>query len=522
MNRRKFAKLFGAGTVLLPAFRHSVSASQAFPQQPSQTYVSSSPFNVGSQTQLFVDTVLVRDSEQVSFTLHPGQKHPKNPLVMPDKPWEGWQLELYGNVLYDEDERIFKMWYLGVAPGYFQDNSSFTLYATSKDGVAWDKPLVGTVSSPKASKHNVVALVDLASVIKDKEDPDPARRYKMICYVDAPKAARGYHTLISPDSLHWQQFSTKPISPGSDVITGYYDEKRRLFVALLKINTEVRGHKRRLFYVITSHDFLQWTEPQLAFSPDLRDEASSLRRIEEVRSILDVVDDPKEMRTDFYGMGFYPQDSCTLAFPWVFTINNKGRFGNQDGPMEVQLASSRDLAHWDRPFRTPIVPLGAQGTWDSGMIYTQSRALRVGDEIWLYYGGHNATHGNPCFYRDEGTGQGTRYTGGIGLVKWSLDRFVSADGPAEGGHLTTVPIIFSGNHLEVNARVKKGGSLTVEILDAAGLPVKGFQPSEPIQGDHLRQRVSWLGKQDLALVRGKPISLKFRLRGAELYSYAFR
>ena len=48
-------------------------------------------------------------------------------------------------------------------------------------------------------------------------------------------------------------------------------------------------------------------------------------------------DDPKVMRTEFYGTGFYPAESCTVAFPWVFTINNNARYGNQEGPFELQL-----------------------------------------------------------------------------------------------------------------------------------------------------------------------------------------
>ena len=101
------------------------------------------------------------------------------------------------------------------------------------------------------------------------------------------------------------------------------------------------------------------------------------------------------MRTEFYGIGTYPLESCEVAFPWVFTINNNGRLGNQNGPIEVQLACSGDLSDWVRQFRNPCIPLGAVGERDSGMIYTQSRALRVDDEIWLYYGGANFTHGAP-------------------------------------------------------------------------------------------------------------------------------
>ena len=477
-----------------------------------------SPFNVADKSQLFVDRVLVRETRDIAFTLHPARKHPDNPVVKADKPWEGWRLEIYGNVIHDDDENLFKMWYLGEENEAFPNYAVY--YATSSDGVHWEKPLVGTVHAAKYEKHNVVAEgIILPCVIKDKADPDPARRYKLIGW---DQKAGQYHTWISPDGLNWTRFSKAPLCRGGDVITGYYDEQRQLYVAFPKIAHPVRGQDRRVFWLITSKDFQTWTEPELVFTPDLRDDASSLARIEEVRPILDVPDDPNLMRTEFYGIGAYPAESCALAFIWMFTINNNGRFGNQEGPGELQLAVSRDLEHWDRPFRTPCVPRGKIGEWDCGFFDTQSRAIRVGDEIWLYYGGSTYTHGTPCLYRSEGTGRLTKHTGAIGLAIWQLDRFVSADAPAEGGSLTTVPIIFSGNRLEVNANIKPGGSLVVGISDPAGKPIPGHEKSDLITGDNLRHIAAWNGNKDVSSLAGKPLVLKFDMKNAELFAFAFR
>ncbi|MEO7653724.1 MAG: hypothetical protein ABIZ80_24970, partial [Bryobacteraceae bacterium] len=513
--------------------RRTFLATPAFasllPAQPSALYRSESPFDVGNRSQLFIDGVLAAESKRIAYTLHTAQKHPSNPLMKADRPWEGWRLEIYGNVIYDEDEKIFKMWYLGEAPGYFApspggpsaDNS--TLYATSTDGIRWEKPNVGTLHSPQSSAHNaVVFATHLASVVKDKRDPDSSRRYKMTCYVHDPKEARGYQTLTSPDGLRWSRLSSKPICRGSDVITSYWDEARGMYVALAKIGTQVRGHNRRVFYLLTSTDFVHWTEPELVWSPDLRDDAGSLRRIEAARRLLDVPDDPAQMRTEFYGFGFYPQESCVLAFPWMFTINARARYGNQEGPFELQLGVSRDLRHWARPFRTPCVQLGAPGEWDEGLMVTVSQALRVKDEVWLYYGGSKYTHGTPVLYRDQGTGRGTKYTGSIGLASWKLDRFVSADGPAEGGTLRTVPVTFTGTKLELNAKTSGNGRVAVTILDAAGKPLPGFEMSQPVRGDVIRQEVKWPGGKSVASLASRPVCLQFLVQNAQLFSFAFR
>ena len=131
-----------------------------------------SPFDVGNRAQLFVDRLLVHETQRVAFTLHPEKKHSRNPLVVCDKPWEGWRLEIYGSVIYDKEEQIFKMWYIGESPEDFPNYA--THYATSQDGIHWKKPLVGTVESLRGGKHNAVAEgYLLASVIKDGADPDP-------------------------------------------------------------------------------------------------------------------------------------------------------------------------------------------------------------------------------------------------------------------------------------------------------------------------------------------------------------
>jgi len=49
-----------------------------------------SPFQVEDTSQLFVDRVLVDQAKNVAFSLQPARKHPTNPVVKADAPWEGW------------------------------------------------------------------------------------------------------------------------------------------------------------------------------------------------------------------------------------------------------------------------------------------------------------------------------------------------------------------------------------------------------------------------------------------------
>lgn len=477
-----------------------------------------SPFPVGSDAQLFIDRTLVQRDHHVSYTLHEGTQHPANPLMQVDHPWEGWRLELYGTVLYDNEEQCYKMWYLA-SDGVGQGEEYHTCYATSKDGITWEKPLIGPIKAPDGSPTNIVARVHLASVRKDNTDPDPARRYKMLAHINTPKAeGGGAHVFSSPDGLNWTQLTDSWCIRASDVLTGYYDRRRAHYVAFPKLVTKTRGHVRRCFGLSTSTDFLNWSEPYYVFSPDIRDDAGSLGRIEASRSLLDVPDDPTLMRTEFYGIGAYQAESCTIAFPWVFTINNNARYGNHEGPSEIQLAVSRDLKTWERPFRTPVITPGPPGAWNNGFITTPAEAILVGDEVRLYYSASNFTHGNPAIYRAENTGRLEKFTGKIGLVSWPGDRFVSVDGQGEGGLLETVPLRGTGNRLELNFVTQPGGSLKVTLCDAAGTPMG---TSLPLTGDELRATVTFEGLALEKLLQ-EPVMLRFHLQDASLYSFAFR
>ena len=518
-------------TATLPAKAAPAPTAPPVPTAPSP----SGAFNVGSKAQLFIDQQLVLSTERVWFTPHAARKHAANPLVKADQPWEGWMIEIYGTVLFDEEEHIFKMWYMGGGTQWFPNYATF--YATIRDGVVWEKPLVGTVKTPGLEKHNAVLDACLeASVMKDNTDPDPARRYKMVEWDHRAKPVGGPHALVSPDGLNWTRISKDNLFRSNDNVTAFYDRERELYVAIPKLSTPVRGVVRRCFGLTTSPDLLTWSAERYIFVPDRRDDASSLSRIEPVRAMLDVPDDPALMRTEFYSTAIYQAESCIVGFPWIFTINNNARFPdgldadgkprvrNHEGPCEIQLAVSRDLENWERPFRTPVVPLGKPGEWDSGYLVTAFEAFRHGDEIRLYYPGSNFTHGHPARYEEFGvpnSGRGTKYTTSIGLASWPLDRFVSADAGTDAGTLTTVPMHFTGGHLELNLNASRG-SASVELLDVAGKPIAGYGESDPLNTDSLRAKVLWKEKGDISKLAGRPVSLRFHLQQAELYSFAFR
>jgi hypothetical protein len=349
---------------------------------------------------------------------------------------------------------------------------------------------------------------------------------------------KGYNTYVSPDGRTLTHLSRKPIllnaegkSPG-DMLNAYYDKRRGLFVAFLKMSSkETKFTKRRCFAIVTSKDFETWSEPRLVFVPDEIDDAGVMARIEKVRPLLLLPTDPKQVNAQIYGVGGPIQLECgVIALLRVFMTHNKG-----DALSEIQMAFSRDLERWERPFRQAFIPRGKVGKdyessdWDTCWFNNEGPAVTVADEVWVYYSARNTPHDHPAGFAtsqysaearaEAQKNRGAKYRSGTGLATWKRDRFVSVDAPAAGGTLTTVPVIFTGSRLELNAATQAGGEIVVEMLDKGG---KVLARSKPFSGDDLRHQVKWGAPLDLAGLAGKTVSLRFHMKGAELYAFAFR
>jgi hypothetical protein len=114
-------------------------------------------------------------------------------------------------------QQVAKMpsWLIGVKKGH-EIYQGPLCYAESDDGITWTKPSLGQVLFKGSRDNNALALphtiVSGAAVICDDDDPDPARRYKMVYqyfpdqteppieeYGTSPSMA----CAVSPDGLKW-------------------------------------------------------------------------------------------------------------------------------------------------------------------------------------------------------------------------------------------------------------------------------------------------------------------------------
>src|SRR5205085_2384520 len=182
--------------------------------------------------QLFVDDYLIASTD-LKRVIHPVKKYPGNPILLPVMPWEGQYTHLYGTVIRDDEEGIWKAWYSTLHQFRYirhqYPESTYLCYATSRDGIHWEKPALGVVSYRGSTENNIVmqadeapglhisGVLDTVSVIKDSRERDASRRYKMMVWhanerlVNGkwekniqPPFPMGYYVAFSPDGIHWK------------------------------------------------------------------------------------------------------------------------------------------------------------------------------------------------------------------------------------------------------------------------------------------------------------------------------
>ena len=145
--------------------------------------------DIGSRKQLFVDDYAIGKMDDVWQVLNPARKHPANPLVRGDRPWESGIVYMYGSVLYDAAENRYGMWYhQHLPPGeeYGDRHRADLLYATSVDGIHWEKPDLGVCDLDGSTANNVVlrghqtGWQSVQNIVYDPSDPDSQKRYKAL------------------------------------------------------------------------------------------------------------------------------------------------------------------------------------------------------------------------------------------------------------------------------------------------------------------------------------------------------
>jgi len=484
---------------------------------------------------LFLDDIHIGEISGLTRRAHKAERHPANPVLVRDKPWEAGRVQVDGrSVIYDPDIRKFRMYYLAMSSGqhhpWMQVNgrdlaghATLPAYAESDDGIHWTKPVLGQLTFNDVRDTNLLDITRgmsfTAGILHDLHDPDPARRYKLMywdqatwlmppgklefvnwgwnCIVqvkdengsvihEQPYNDWGVEVAFSADGIHWRRplddYAWRCYSDAGH--SALYDPALGRYVAFSRFGL-TRLADGGMFALgrnvarVTSEDFLHWSEPEMALCVDHRDPDS-----------LQINTMPVDLYEGLY-IGLMELD--VRPHP------------NPQRPM--QLATSRDGRHWIRVAeRFDFLDQGPDGAWDAGgTIRPGSALIPVGDRVYMYYSSGPHTWG---FH-------------GIGLATWRRDGFVSLHAGPDGGELLTAPVMPFGRTLHLNIDAGDGEA-QVQVCSFQGGPgteeERRWGWSDPIRVDSTDVAVHW-SAGDLTPFMGWPRTLRIRLRNADLYSF---
>jgi len=333
--------------------------------------------NLLCTTPLLADKLLVLDSRVIEHVenarLMPGSvtKHHGNPLFQADKPWENSLNNLYPNVIWDDESKIFKMWYKCVLadrdaidqmdrPSTVHDVGWYLLYATSKDGLAWEKPALGLHAFGGTKATNIVARdCPNVGVFKDLHEVDPARRYKMVSDVGLGKP----QVRFSADGIHWgdaikaEGFGAQN---GDTHNNAFWDEGCGKYLWFTKLYLG-----ERLVARLESDDFLHWRNNGLMLRSDVNEGRGS----------------------QTYCMPVFRHAGIYLGYLMMYHVGN-GR------TVDCELVWSPDGLQWQRVAPgVPLIPRGPKGSYDSECIYAMAGAPVIRDgKHFIFYGGDDFPH----------------------------------------------------------------------------------------------------------------------------------
>ncbi len=462
--------------------------------------------------QLFIDDMLMEHWSNVSLRINPPMK--AGPVLRADRLWESHRVGAYGTVM--EDQGIYKMWYDAID----WDGRIFHCYAISRDGISWEKPNLGLVEYHGSKDNNILPLPPCGTVFIDPKAPRE-KRYKYITYGHGSEAGylneHGVRIWWSEDGLRWLRNKDYALPLISDTQTqAFWDDKINKYVAYLRAWNPLRCVAR-----VEVEDILK----PFPYEPrrDVQYGPVSAREncITTELPITFKYDDEDPKDSDHYNpcvIKYRYAKDVYFMFPSAYLHYPEPPVGKRhnDGPLEIQIATSRDGIHWNRLDREPYVRLGRTGEPDSGMMYMLIGMIHKADEIWMYYAGYDYTHG--CYDLSS-----MKYTGAIFRVVQRLDGFVSIDAGYKGGEFTTKPLLFKGRRLLLNVDTSATGGVRVEIQDEDGRPLNKFNldDCDEIHANDCHKVVTWNGVSDVSSLAGTPIRLRFSMKKAKLYSFRF-
>jgi len=473
------------------------------------------PIDIGRQ--LFVDDFLIEQTT-LERTFHHPQYDPANPVLVPDKPWEGQGARMRAGcfsdgVWFDARDQLYKMWYWASTAS--EKPLAFnTCMATSRDGIHWEKPAFDVVTGTNiVLRDEPNTYRNSSTVWLDHADADPQRRFKMFRVMQGQdegvvgkKQGNRIRVSFSPDGIHWTNAgNTDNVGDRSTVFQNAF---RNVWVFGIRDGAPAVSRCRSYAEFPEVPPKSNWTGANHGRGKTLWIGADQLDPDRPDQNLRRTADRPWDLvPSQLYNLDAVAYESVMVG---LFAIW-RGQPLDRPKINELCVGYSRDGFHWSRPDRTAFCPVSEKrGDWNWGNVQSAGGCcLIAGDKLHFYVG---AVSGREERYHPDPMN--------VGLATLRRDGFASMDAGASEGILTTRPVKSSGKYLFVNLAAPQG-ELRAEILDDKGEPIAPFTAAncEPVTIDSTKSLVKWKGAADLSTLAGQPVRLRFHLKSGALYAF---
>ena len=451
---------------------------------------------------LVLDSRIIESTKNAKLTIGEVRKEKSNPLFVEDRTWEPRYDNMYPNVIYDEEENLYKCWY---CPFIVDQRTTETvpekrnpsdtpymsarpagreeamLYATSADGINWTKPNLGIVNFNGNSNNNIVSRgLSGAGVIKDELEKLPGRRYKAFYCSNS-----GYKMRYSSDGLNWGDEVSLPGVGESDCHANMiWSPELKKYVGILRHYDPIPVTGNRKIARTESVDSVTWTKSETIIEGTPQDQLHDM--------------------VIFRDGGVYLGLLGCMNYPSKETRNGVRQ--------HIELAWSPDSYKWHRINPgTPFISNSKSNNneygkmpYDWGCVFP-SAPVFVDDEIRIYYGASD------WYFFDW-------RKGGLALATLDKNRWAGYEAVDDDDTaiVTTTPLKLDDN-IHITADVGKGGLIVVNVLDQKG---EILVSSEGIKNSCTEFKLNF-GPQYNHL-KGSKCRIQFIINRAKIYSFRTR
>ncbi len=444
---------------------------------------------------LLLDNRIIERVENVKLEVGKVKKHPSNPLFKEEKDWEIRFDNLYANVIYDKEENIYKCWYSPFIIDSPSKNKEIgktiikyspppvremgICYATSIDGIRWEKPNLGLINFNGNKKNNIVwRRPHGAGIFKDLDEENPARRYKLI-YKHIQEGNWGLNgsegnslaVSFSKDGLNWSDKVNVADFPADTHNNANWIPNLNKYVAMTRDWVKFEGKEwgQRAVLRIESNDFINWENP---------------KRV--------LIGENYDLQT--YAMPYFFYEGVFLG---LVAIHDQ-----KSDRVWTELAWSPDTIKWSRiDIGNPLIPNSKKKfDYDYGCIYAAAKPIIKNNEIQIFYGSSDYLHSG---WRNGYFNLATlRLDGFAGYVQENLDK---------KGLIVTKSIKYNGSSLKLTADVEKGGYIKVLVFNRKGDQIGSSKRIKRTITDETVEFYEEISEEN--------ISLKIEIKKAKVYSF---